>query len=84
MKRENCKMKAIRGSANSYYLTVTNEKYSFRVWLTSIGMNGKEYGAARAELLMNFKGDGAFRTPEQRAAFYERRKRRSEAEFVLL
>ena len=64
--------------------TVTNEKYSFRVWLTSIGMNGKEYGAARAELLKNFTGDGAFRTPDQRTAFYERRKKRPEPEFVLL
>jgi hypothetical protein len=63
---------------------VTNEKYSFRVWLTSIGMNGKEYGAARAELLKNFTGDGAFRTPDQRTAFYERRKKRPEPEFVLL
>ena len=63
---------------------VSNEKYSFRVWLTSIGMNGKKYGAARAELLMNFKGDGAFRTPDQRTAFYERRKKRPESEFVLL
>ena len=64
--------------------TVTNEKYSFHVWLTSIGMNGKEYGAARAELLKNFTGDGAFRTPDQRTAFYERRKKRPEPEFVLL
>jgi hypothetical protein len=64
--------------------TVTNEKYSFRVWLTSIGMNGKQYGAARAELLKNFTGDGAFRTPDQRTAFYERRKKRPEPEFVLL
>ena len=64
--------------------SVTNEKYSFRVWLTSIGMNGKQYGAARAELLKNFTGDGAFRTPDQRAAFFERRKRREEPEFVLL
>lgn len=64
---------------------VTNEKYSFRVWLNSLGMTGDAYSAARAELLKNFTGDAAFRTPEQRAAFYAGRKRKApEPEFILL
>lgn len=64
---------------------VTNEKYSFRVWLNSLGMTGDVYSAARAELLKNFTGDAAFRTPEQRAAFYAGRKRKApEPEFILL
>ncbi len=64
-----------------------NEKYSFRVWLNALGMIGPEYGAARAALLKNFTGDAAFRTEEQRQAFYESRRRkpvRQEPEFILL
>lgn len=65
--------------------SVTNEKYSFRVWLNSLGLKGPAYSAARAELLKNFTGDGSFRTEEQRAAFYAARKRSApEPDFVLL
>lgn len=71
--------------AKSKAPNVTNEKYSFRVWLNSLGMTGDAYSAARAELLKNFTGDAAFRTPEQRAAFYAGRKRKAaETEFILL
>lgn len=63
-----------------------NEKYSFRVWLNALGMKGQEYASARAELLKNLSGDSAFRTEEQRTAFYARRKRQTaaEPEFILL
>ncbi len=67
--------------------SVTNEKYSFRVWLNALGMIGPEYSEARAELLKNFTGDAAFRTEEQRQAFYENRRRKlikPEPEFILL
>ncbi|MBR2528828.1 MAG: hypothetical protein IKE58_10215 [Blautia sp.] len=65
---------------------VTNEKYSFRVWLNSLGMTGEAYAGARAELLKNLSGDSAFRTEEQRAAFYSARRRRpaQEPDFILL
>lgn len=62
-----------------------NEKYSFRVWLMALGMKGPEYKGARAELLSHFEGDGAFRTEEQRSAFYAKRKKKEvEPDFVLL
>lgn len=62
-----------------------NEKYSMRVWLMALGMKGPEYKEARAELLSHFEGDGAFRTEEQRKAFYAKRKKKEvEADFVLL
>ena len=64
-----------------------NEKYSFRVWLNALGMKGQEYAPARAELLKNLPGDSAFRTEEQRAAFYATRRQGRptvEPEFILL
>ncbi len=62
---------------------VINEKYSFRIWMNSLGMIGEAYRTARAELLKNFTGDAAFRTSEQRAAFYAERTR-AEPDFILL
>ena len=64
-----------------------NEKYSFRVWLNALGMIGPEYSEARASLLKNFTGDATFRTEEQRCAFYQNRRRKTnqqEPEFILL
>ena len=62
-----------------------NEKYSMRVWLMSLGMKGPEYKDARAEILSHFEGDGAFRTEEQRKAFYAKRKKKvEEPDFVVL
>ena len=65
----------------------SNEKYSFRVWLNSIGMIGPEFSKVRAELLKNLTGDAAHRTQEQQQAFYKKlRKKRSkpEPDFILL
>lgn len=62
-----------------------NEKYSMRVWLMALGMKGPEYKEARAELLANFEGDGAFRTEEQRKAFYAKQKKKeTEPDFIPL
>ena len=52
-----------------------NEKYSFRVWLNAIGMQGQDYAEARAFLLKDLTGDGSFRTKEQQDAFYKSRRR---------
>lgn len=41
----------------------TNEKYSLRVWLVRLGLNGPEYKAERKILMANLSGHAAFRTP---------------------
>ncbi|SKC57876.1 hypothetical protein [Maledivibacter halophilus] len=40
-----------------------NEKYTFRTWLTRLGMVGDEYKEIRKELLQNLSGNSAFRKP---------------------
>ena len=40
-----------------------NEKFSFRAWLTRLGMNGPELKAERLLLYKNLTGHVAFRTP---------------------
>jgi len=78
---------AARGWIKAREPETENEKYSFRVWLNALGMKGQEYAAARAELLKNLSGDSAFRTEEQRAAFYATRRQGRPAvdpEFILL
>lgn len=78
---------ATRGWIKAREPETENEKYSFRVWLNALGMKGQEYAAARAELLKNLSGDSAFRTEEQRAAFYATRRQGRPAvdpEFILL
>ena len=65
--------------------TGENEKYTFRVWLNALGMKGAQYTDARAELLKNLSGDTAYRTEEQKAAFYASRRRKPvEPEFIVL
>ncbi len=39
-----------------------NEKYTFRTWLNSLGMIGKDYAEIRKELLKNLTGNPSFRT----------------------
>lgn len=41
----------------------TNEKYSLRVWLVRLGLNGPEYKSERKILMENLSGHAAFRTP---------------------
>ncbi len=40
----------------------TNEKYSLRVWLVRLGLNGPDYKAERKILMKNLTGHAAFRT----------------------
>ena len=62
-----------------------NEKYSFRVWLNSIGMKGDQYREARQELLSHFEGDPSYRTEELKANWMERRKKSTpEPDFIVL
>lgn len=65
---------------------VVNEKYTFRVWLNSLGMIGDEYKEARRVLLRNFNGNGSFRTEEQYKSHREKLRNRAavEPDFVLL
>ena len=73
-------------------MTVVNEKYSFRVWLNTLGMKGKEYARVRESLLKDLKGDPNFRMPEQREAFEKARREKqkktrqtiNQVEFVAL
>ena len=41
--------------------TTTNEKYTFRTWLLSLGMKGEGYKAARKELLKELAVNSAFK-----------------------
>ena len=61
MNRASKMQKRVSAKANE----VENEKYSFRVWLMSIGMKGDEYKEARKALLSKLDGNTAFRTEEQ-------------------
>lgn len=59
---------------------ITNEKYTFRVWLMRLGMKGEEYKTARKLLLQNLKGHAAFRTKDQEEAAREKlKKQRADA-----
>lgn len=66
-----------------------NEKYTFRVWLVSIGMKGKEYADARTILMYNLTGNATYRTEEQYQAAMaklskERKGNRKHADFTIL
>jgi len=52
----------------------TNLKYSFRVWLIRIGMNGNDYKTTRKILLQKLPGHTAFRTTDQAELFKQRMK----------
>ena len=45
-----------------------NEKYTFRTWLTRLGMIGDEYKEIRKELLQNLSGNSAFRKGKKEEA----------------
>lgn len=65
-------------------INVTNEKYSFRTWLNSIGMIGEEYNDVRRILLQRLEGNQTYRLPEQKEAFEARRRAMKEPDFVEL
>lgn len=45
-----------------------NEKYTFRTWLNSLGMIGKDYTETRKELLKDLDGNPSFRHPKREEA----------------
>lgn len=47
---------------------VENEKYTFRIWLVRLGLDGTEYKTTRKLLLSHLSGHSAFRTEEQKVA----------------
>ena len=47
-------------------VNVLNEKYAFRNWLTSLGMNGPELKKTRWYLYRNLTGNTAFRIPNNK------------------
>lgn len=66
------KAKWLKGEA----VETQNEKYSFRCWMNSNGLAGKEHAATRHILLERLSGDSAFRTKEQREAATAKRERK--------
>lgn len=56
-----------------------NEKYSIRVWMVRLGMNGDSFRQTRKILMKNLSGHAAFRTAEQADAFKKKEKRKRDA-----
>lgn len=52
-----------------------NEKYFFRIWMISLGLNGRKYQKTRNILLERLDGDAAYRTEEQKQKAIEKRKK---------
>ena len=50
----------------------TNEKYAFRIWITRIGMDGRDYKQSRKILLDRLSGHTAFRTQADADRWKER------------
>ena len=62
-----------------------NEKYTFRTWLLSLGLIGKEFKTAREFLRENLEGNSAWRDPAQAELQKEKRQRaRLETETIEL
>lgn len=57
----------------------SNEKYSLRVWLIRLGMNGPEYKAERKILMERLSGHAAFRTKADEEKWKVRQQARKEA-----
>lgn len=67
--------------ASPQKINTQNDKYSFRVWLLSLGLIGDEFKTARKHLLSNLDGNSAWLTEEQAVAQRERlRQERVESE----
>ncbi|MGO5338143.1 hypothetical protein ACTQZS_15335, partial [Bilifractor sp. LCP19S3_H10] len=56
----------------------SNERYTFRSWMNSIGMGGKEHADTRRILMERMGGNTAFRTDEQREKAMRRRRKKKE------
>ncbi len=57
----------------------TNEKYSLRVWLVRLGLNGPEYKMERKLLMKNLSGHAAFRTKADEDKWKARQQVKKEA-----
>lgn len=57
-----------------------NEKFTFRVWLVRLGLNGDEFKETRDWLLANLEGDRAWRHDKDSYEVNRKKKRRREAE----
>lgn len=57
----------------------SNEKYSLRVWLVRLGLNGAEYKAERKILMKNLSGHAAFRTKADEEKWKARQQMKKEA-----
>ena len=56
------------------HFNVTNELYTFRSWLVTLGMNGGEFKETREILLARLSGCMGYRTPQAREKALERAK----------
>jgi hypothetical protein len=52
----------------------SNEKYSLRVWLIRLGLNGADFKADRKRLMENLSGHTAFRNDEERKRWEAKQK----------
>lgn len=58
----------------------SNEKYSLRVWLIRLGLNGAEFKADRKRLMENLSGHSAFRSDEERERWESRQREKRNAQ----
>ena len=56
-----------------------NEKYTLRIWLIRLGLNGDEHKALRKLLMQNLSGHAAFRTAEDAEKFRVKEKAKRDA-----
>lgn len=50
-----------------------NEKYAARIWLNQLGLSGRGGKSTREIFLKHLKGDSAFRTPESKQRWQDKR-----------
>lgn len=55
-------------------MAAENEKYSFRIWLISLGMKGDEFKTARRILLAPLSGNAAFKDEAMQNRWKEKQK----------
>ena len=58
----------------------SNEKYSLRVWLIRLGLNGADFKADRKRLLENLSGHTAFRNDAERERWEAKQKAKRDAQ----
>ena len=58
----------------------SNEKYSLRVWLIRLGLNGADFKADRKRLMENLSGHSAFRNDAERERWEAKQKAKRDAQ----